>query len=68
MLKKLELDENATEKEIKKAFRLLVKKHHPDAHGTDGVVLDSEGNVDQKFEELRKTYDRLLQIRSSWFN
>ena len=67
LLKKLELDETATEKEIKKAFRLLVKKHHPDAHGVDGVVLDSDGNVDQQFEELKKTYDRLLQIQSSWF-
>ena len=67
LLKQFGLEENASESEIKKAFRLLVKKHHPDAHGTDGVVLDSEGNPDKQFEELRKSYNRLLDIRSSWF-
>ena len=68
LLKKLNLEEDATEGQIKKAFRLLVKEHHPDAHGAGGVVLDSDGNIDQKFEELRKTYDRVMEIRKSWFN
>jgi hypothetical protein len=61
------LKESASESQIKRAFRKAVKEHHPDAYGADGVVTDEEGNVDETFQELRKTYNRILEIRSSWF-
>jgi uncharacterized membrane protein len=67
LLAKFGLKEGASEGQIKKAFRRAVKEHHPDAHGTEGVVLDAEGNVDETFQELRKIYDRILEIRSGWF-
>lgn len=67
LLKKIGLEGDVSESQLKKAFRDLVKKHHPDAHGSAGVALDEDGNVDKQFEELRKTYDRILEIRSRWF-
>jgi len=61
------LDENASETQIKRAFRNAVKEHHPDAHGAGGVVTDEEGNVDGTFQDLKESYNRILEIRSSWF-
>ena len=40
----------ASEAEIKKAFRSLAKKHHPDTHGGDP-------NAKKKFQEISNAYD-----------
>ena len=40
----------ASEAEIKKAFRNLAKKHHPDTHGGDA-------NAKKKFQEISAAYD-----------
>jgi len=40
----------ATDAEIKKAFRSLAKKHHPDAHGGDP-------NAKKRFQEISAAYD-----------
>lgn len=40
----------ASDAEIKKAFRSLAKKHHPDAHGGDP-------NAKKKFQEISAAYD-----------
>ncbi len=42
----------ASDAEIKKAFRNLAKKHHPDAHGGDP-------NAKKKFQEISGAYDIL---------
>src|SRR3954469_3987079 len=42
----------ATEAEIKKAFRSLAKKHHPDAHPGDEKAK-------QRFQEISAAYDIL---------
>jgi DnaJ-class molecular chaperone len=42
----------ASEAEIKKAFRNLAKKHHPDAHGSDPAKV-------KKFQEISGAYDIL---------
>ena len=67
LLKKFGLDERATEADIKKAYRKMVKEYHPDAQGSTGVKTDSAGNVDRTFEELKKTYERLLAMRGALF-
>ena len=67
LLAEFGLTDKATEADIKKAYRQLVKEHHPDAHGAAGVVTDAEGNVDRTFEELKKNYKRLLAMKASYF-
>jgi len=44
---------NASEAEIKKAFRTLAKKHHPDTKGGDPAVKK------QRFQEISGAYDIL---------
>jgi len=43
---------NASEAEIKKAFRALAKKHHPDTHGNDPKAV-------KKFQEISAAYEIL---------
>ena len=50
--KTLGVAKSATEAEIKKAFRSLAKKHHPDAHPGDEKAK-------QRFQELSSAYDVL---------
>ena len=47
----LGIDKSATESEIKKAFRKLSKKYHPD--------VCKEENADQKFKEVNDAYNIL---------
>src|SRR5580704_15689954 len=45
---------NASEAEIKKAFRALAKKHHPDAHPGDEKAK-------QRFQEISRGFDPRAQ-------
>ena len=47
----LGIDKSATDSEIKKAFRELSKKYHPD--------VCKEDNADQKFKEINDAYSIL---------
>jgi DnaJ-class molecular chaperone len=46
----LGVSKNASEAEIKKAFRTLAKKHHPDTHGGDTAAK-------KRFQEISAAYD-----------
>jgi DnaJ-class molecular chaperone len=46
----LGVSKNATEAEIKKAFRSLAKKHHPDKHAGDA-------GAKKRFQEISSAYD-----------
>ena len=48
----LGVPKSASEAEIKKAFRALAKKHHPDKHAGDA-------NAQKKFQEISGAYDIL---------
>src|SRR5215470_5534780 len=48
----LGVPKKATEAEIKKAFRALAKKHHPDTHANDPKAV-------KKFQEISAAYDIL---------
>jgi DnaJ-class molecular chaperone len=48
----LGVTKSASEAEIKKAFRALAKKHHPDKHAGDA-------NAQKKFQEISGAYDIL---------
>src|SRR6202012_2617874 len=50
--KTLGVAKTATEAEIKKAFRALAKKHHPDTHPGDEKAK-------QRFQEISAAYDVL---------
>jgi molecular chaperone DnaJ len=47
----LGLDENASKEEIKKAYRKLARKYHPD--------VNREANAEEKFKEVQEAYDTL---------
>jgi len=51
--KVLEISETSTEKEIKKAYKQLVKKYHPDVFDGD------KGTADKKIKELNEAYETL---------
>src|SRR5882762_509305 len=46
----LGVSKTASEAEIKKAFRSLAKKHHPDTHGADA-------GAKKRFQEISAAYD-----------
>jgi len=47
----LEISENATEAEIKKAYRKLARKYHPD--------VNKEASAEEKFKEINAAYEIL---------
>lgn len=61
----LEIDRNAPQNEIKKAYRKLAKKYHPDTNPNDKNACDKFREVAQAYEILsdekkRKEYDDKL--------
>ena len=60
--KTLGVDKNATPDEIKKAYRTLVKKYHPDLHPNDQAAAEKFKEINEAHEVLsdekkRKNYD-----------
>jgi len=60
----LGVDKNASEKDIKKAFRRLARKHHPDVNPNDARAEDRFKEINEAHEvlsdpEKRRKYDRL---------
>lgn len=58
----LGIDKNASDKEIKKAYRQLAKKYHPDLHPDDKESNDKFAEINEAYEvlsdpEKRKKYD-----------
>ena len=51
----LGLPKNATEEDIKKAYRKLAMKHHPDRNQGDSSAKGSE----EKFKEAKEAYEML---------
>jgi molecular chaperone DnaJ len=48
----LGVSQNATDDEIKKAYRTLARQHHPDANGNDPAAAE-------KFKEIANAYETL---------
>lgn len=58
----LGVDKNASDKEIKSAYRKLAKKYHPDLHPNDKEANDNFTKINEAYEvlsdsEKRKKYD-----------
>jgi len=52
----LEVSKDATQDEIKNAYKLLVKKYHPDKNKDKAI------NTEEKFKEIRSAYEILSDI------
>ncbi|GKX66908.1 J domain-containing protein [Inconstantimicrobium mannanitabidum] len=57
----LGINENATEAEIKKAYRELAKKYHPDQYGTNPLKELAE----EKMREVNEAYDYLMKNKKT---
>ena len=57
----LGVSENASDEEIKKAYRKLAKQYHPDNY-TDNPLKDL---ADEKMKEVNEAYDTIQKLRSA---
>lgn len=57
----LGVSENASDEEIKKAYRELVKKYHPDKY-VDNPLSDL---ASEKIKEINLAYDTIMKERAS---
>ena len=53
----LGVPENASEDEIKKAYRRLSRKYHPDAN----INNPNKAEAEEKFKEIQQAYQQIMQ-------
>jgi len=58
----LEIDKSATDDEVKKAYRNMAKKYHPDRVVTDNEAIKK--GAEEKFKEVQKAYETIQKERS----
>jgi DnaJ like chaperone protein len=59
----LEVDSNASVDEIKKAYRRMAKKYHPDKlRGQDPAMIKG---AEEKFREVQKAYEILIRQKNN---
>ena len=59
----LEIDSKATQDEIKKAYRKMAKKYHPDKlRGQDPAMIKG---AEEKFREVQKAYETLISQKNN---
>lgn len=57
----LDVSQNATEDEIKSAYRKLVKKYHPDNYA-DSPLADL---AEEKMKEINEAYENIMEMRKN---
>jgi len=58
----LEIDKSATDGEIKKAYRTMAKKYHPDRVNTENEAI--KRGAEEKFKEVQKAYETIQKERN----
>ena len=53
----LGVDRNASDDEIKKAYRKLSRKYHPDAN----INNPNKEQAEEKFKQLQQEYDQIMR-------
>ncbi|MEJ1221629.1 TerB family tellurite resistance protein [Sediminicola sp. 1XM1-17] len=57
----LEIERSATDEEVKKAYRTMAKKYHPDRVNTENEAIKS--GAEEKFKEVQKAYETIQKER-----
>nr|WP_299343497.1 TerB family tellurite resistance protein [Allomuricauda sp.] len=57
----LEIDKSATDDEVKKAYRNMAKKYHPDRVVTENEAIKK--GAEEKFKEVQKAYETIQKER-----
>ncbi len=56
----LGISRNATDEEIKKAYRNLSRRYHPDAN----VNNPNKAQAEEKFKEVQRAYDDIMKVKN----
>lgn len=57
----LEIERSATDEEVKKAYRTMAKKYHPDRVVTEDKAIQK--GAEEKFKEVQKAYETIQKER-----
>ena len=57
----LGVDKNATRDDIKKAYKRMAKKYHPDRVNTEDEAIRK--GAEEKFKEVQKAYETIQRER-----
>ncbi len=57
----LEIEKTATDDEVKKAYRNMAKKYHPDRVVTENEAIKK--GAEEKFKEVQKAYESIQRER-----
>ena len=57
----LEIERTATEEEVKKAYRNMAKKYHPDRVNTQDEAI--RRGAEEKFKQVQKAYEQIQKER-----
>jgi len=62
--KVLDVSPNATNEEVKKAYRELSRKYHPDSYVNNPL----SGLAEEKFKEVQEAYDQIMKERENGYS
>ena len=57
----LEIEKSASNDEVKKAYRTMAKKYHPDRVNTENEAIKK--GAEEKFKQVQKAYEQIQQER-----